>query len=86
MLHSQTFDNCSSAKVCIYEHNAHNMQHSDAFANRPFITEIFKPRLFSSHSTLLRTRLTEFLLTPLPALSCLLYAYVNSLVGSVLAY
>ena len=42
----------------------------------------FKPQLFSLRSTCLHTRLTELLLTPLPALpSCLLYCRVNNLMN-----
>ena len=38
-----------------------------------FIRKIFKPQLFSSHAMGLHTRLTEFFLNLLLALSCLLY-------------
>ena len=46
-----------------------------------FVTEIFKPRLLSSNTRHLHTRLTELLLTQLPALACLLYGKVNSLMN-----
>ena len=47
-----------------------------------FITGIFKPQLFSSHTMCLYTRLTEFFLNPRWLLSCILYGMVNSLINA----
>ena len=49
--------------------------------NRSLLTEIFKPQLLCLNTMHLHTRLTEFLLTPLPALPFLLYGKVNSLMN-----
>ena len=46
-----------------------------SLCRRLFITEIFKPQLFSSHATCLHTRLTEFFLNR----RCLLYRTVSCL-------
>ena len=40
MLRLRIFDSCSAAKVCIYEHNARNIQSSDAFTIRPLFTQL----------------------------------------------
>ena len=81
----QLYVNNNNYFVCYYSVytlwiNNNNCQ---TIVRQIFVTAFFKPQLLSTTTSHLHTRMTELLLSHSPALPCLLYGNVNSLINNI---